>query len=468
MRFEKTRLLRPVCGLLLFATGCAHVDFGRVREEQAAGFREEVEARTEAIVPEEEALTLDECISIALENNLEVEKAEIERCIARLGRRTAFANFLPTLELQSNYVVFEPQPENKILGPLYTPLHDKEIRETVLQAQLPIFVPATWYLYAAHRRGEEIAELVEDYVRQMTSFQVTALYFHCVALEQSGKALESQLAAAEALEKEVGALYEEGMVLDWHAEQAEALVLSRRIALAKTERGQQQAVADLLAAMGLSPLAGLSLALDMPLEAPTGELADLAYEALLDHPRLHIADRQVAVEDNKVKIALTEFLPKLFGFASRTNSSNSFVRYPNITQTGLTGVLTLFDGLATVNEYRIARQEREKAYLAREQECFSVLVSVVRAWLNLQNAEDDLTLAAKALDIAETRLTDVELHWEEGLIKYSERLDAVAERDSAEINLTNARFQKQVVVAGLRNAIGKTYMGTDEVDTDEE
>ncbi len=131
-------------------------------------------------------------------------------------------------------------------------------------------------------------------------------------------------------------------------------------------------------------------------------------------------------------------------------------------------MLTLFDGLATVNEYRIARQEREKAYLAREQECFSVLVSVVRAWLNLQNAEDDLTLAAKALDIAETRLTDVELHWEEGLIKYSERLDAVAERDSAEINLTNARFQKQVVVAGLRNAIGKTYMSTDEVDTDEE
>lgn len=453
---------------LLCCAGCAHIDFGLLRAQQADAFRTELEARTEAAVSEDEALTLDDCIAVALTNNLDVETAEITRRIAQLERKVAFANFLPTLDLSVNYVSFDPQPENKILGPLYTPIHDKTIRETVLQTELPIFVPATWYLYAAHQRGEEMAALAEDYVRQMISFQVTGLYFHCVALNHTAKALHSQLEAAQALEKEVRALYEEGMVLDWHAEQAAALVLSRRIALDKTRRAEQEAVADLLAAMGLSPLASLSLELQMPLETPQSELAGLAYEALLNHPRLKMADRQAAIAENKVKIALTEFLPKLFGFASRTNSTNSFARYPDITQMGLMGVLTLFDGLANVNEYRIARQEREKAYVAREQQSFSVLVSVVRAWLNLKNAEDDLSLADKSLAIAEARLADTEAQWDEGLVNWSKRLEAVAERDRAEINVANARFQQQVVIAGLRNALGQTYMGADEVDTNED
>ena len=84
-------------------------------------------------------------------------------------------------------------------------------------------------------------------------------------------------------------------------------------------------------------------------------------EALLSHPRLAIADRSIEIEKEKVKIALSNFLPRLFGFVYRPDSLEDFVSASDQWIYGMAGTLTLFNGFANINEYKAARERRREA-----------------------------------------------------------------------------------------------------------
>lgn len=447
--------------LCLSLGGCARLDWDAVRRDQTASHQSALEAIAGTEQPAQQTLDLDACIVIALRNNLALRSAEIQRRVARLERKIAFANFLPAIELQYQDVSWDRQPKSQMLGPFSVPMHDQRMRDTVIQMQMPIFLPAAWYAYSMRSRGAEIGEIVEEYTRLMISLQVTAGYFHVLALEENDAALEAQLAAAETLERQVDAFREEGLVSQWQHEQARLLLLSRQIARSENARAEEEARAALLTAMGLSPLAEIQLSAATPLEAPALPLEELILEALLNNPRLHIADRQVAIAEDQVRLAITEFLPKLFGFVSRTTTTNSFTAYPDYFMFGASGLLSLFDGFANINEYRAARERKEAAYLAREEAALTLMTEVLRAHLQLESAQETLELADQALAAAASRLTEVEAQWAEGLLDAAERLNAASDRDVAQAHVTNARYQEQVAIAVLRNLLGKAVNDSD-------
>ncbi len=449
----------------IMISGCATGKWERMRSEQATAFREQINARMEAMLADGAALDLETCVDTALRNNLTIKTAEIQQRIARLERKAAFANFLPQVQLDMKYVTWDRQPQSRMMGLLSVPMHDQDMLNAELGVQMPIFVPATWYLYAMRRRGAEIGALVTEHTRRQIVLMATALYFQCVALDAAIPALESQVAAAETLEREVWLFFDEGLVTAWQAEQASALVLSRRTALEKTRRARRQAGADLLAAMGLSPVAETVLVADTPLEAPDDALEDLVFEALIRNPRLIIADRNVTIQKNRVRLAIAEFLPKLVGILNQSHTSNSFTRYPDATMLGVAGVMTVFNGLENVREYQIARQAREAAYVQREEACFAVMSGVVRAWLNLQDARDELALARKAYEVESARRVEVEAQWREGLVNASDRLDAAARCDIAQMRVTQAAFSEQVRIATLLELLGRPITGMEHEET---
>lgn len=429
--------------------GCSTGRWERLRNKQAADFQQSSAAITEQALGGRDTLHLQDCIDIALEHNLSVKQADIRRKMAKLERQAAFANFLPTLQFNLNYTALDKAPKSKMFGLLAAQVQDREVLTTEWNAQMPIFIPATWLVYDMRRRGAEIADLVRDYTRQQIVLQITAGYFHCTVIEHSRTVLESQLAAAEQLSRETRALANEGLIMPWQADQAELLALSRRTSLEKTDRARDQAMSDLLVAMGLSPLAKVTLAVETPLEAPRGNLEDLILQALLNHPQLKIADRMIAIRKDQVLMAIADFLPSLAGFASRSHTSNSFMKYPDVTALGIAGVMTIFDGLSNVRAYQLARQQQKEAYVQREEACFSLMLSVLQAQRNLLDAQADLGLAEKNLEVACGRLKQIEAQWHEGLIQGSDRMTVLSERDDAEFTVMAARFSEQVRIAVL-------------------
>jgi len=447
------RLSLPLLTLLLLA-GCHSYEGEKVRREHAADYRTVLHDKTEEALSKQDALGLQDCIRIAMENNLDARSAAIEKRIARLERRIAFANFLPVVNLDYSHYEFDPAISLSLSDDETMTLN--KARSLLWNASVSVFNPATWFLYGMYTRGEEIADQVVLYTRQMTALQVTVLYFQCLTFEQVERSLEVELEAADALHVEIAALQQEGLVSGWQVDQAGVYARAQRAELARTWRAHRQARSALLAAMGLSPLAEVTLASETPLSPPQGSLEDLILEAMLNHPSLHIADRQIAIEKEKVKLAIANFLPVLGAFAYHPDSLETSLAPSNQWIYGLAGTLTLFNGFANINEYKAARQRREQAFVAREQTALTLMLEVIRAQQNLETARDQLDLAERAMDVATRRYAETRERWKEGLVGSADLLREAADQADAQMQVRAARFQHQVTAATLLNVMGKT------------
>lgn len=452
-------------GMLLFG-GCSSFDGDKARKDHAAAFEQSLMEKTAQALTEGTALRLEDCIRIALENNLSIRSSEIQTRIAKLARKISFSNFLPVLDLNYQYTRFDPQLKRKF-GVEEIAMSDQKVQEITWQAQMSIFNPLTWLLYSMHVRGEEIANIAHEYAKQMTVLHVTILYFHCLSLQEIKFALESQLAFASALEKELRAFEDEGLIAEWQAEQAGVMVLARKVDIQRVQRAICRVKTDILFAMGLTPLSNISLQKDMPLKPPQGPLESLITEGLISHPEVHIADRKVAIAEREVELSIAAFLPTIMGFASYVASSDSFLVYSNYWVTGLAGTLRIFDGLANVNKYKLVREQRKDAYIRREQASLALMIKIIKAYLNLTNAEGEMVLAEQSHAVASKRFAEIEEKWREGLVSSSEMLSVTAERDSAQMRVMAAKFQHQISIATLINAMGKTDTSFEEQNNED-
>ncbi len=440
---------------ILIPTGCNSFDGQKVRQEHAESYRQKLDRTTESALSAKKQLGLEDCIRIALENNLDVRVAEVQRRIAKLDRKVAFSYFLPKVNLNYDYTRWDPQPQ-MVTSSGSQPMHDERIREVTWQIQMSVFKPSTWLMYSMHRRGEEIAELAADYTRQMVILQVTTYYYYCLGLEEIEMVLDSRIRAAEALTRQLEAYQAEGLVFEWQSDQARVNVQMQQLQRKRVRQLLEETQGQLLTAMGLSPLGGVNLEATEPLELPQGTLEDLIAEALLDHPQLRIADRQVAIEQEKVRIALANFVPSLMGFANRVNTSDAFQKYSSYWKTGLSGVLTVFNGFANVYEYDAAKENVKKAALEREQATLRLMLEVLRAHQNYQLAEDSIAIAQSNFSTSSGKYDQVYHQWREGLVDAPDLLSVLAEKDQAQMLRINSKFQRQLAIATLLNAMGKT------------
>ena len=446
--------------LLAAMTGCGSFDGQKVRREHAGLFQSSSRELTEHELEGRKSLTLGDCIAIALRNNLQVRMAEIQGRIAHMDRLVSFAAFLPMVEATGGLTAVDRQPMLRFSAlqagqSMFIPMQDRTVGRAALQAQIPIFRPSTWFLYRASQRGEETGALLQEYTQQRIRIEVTSQYFNCLSLRESKRSVGGQITASRQLQAEIEARHAQGLAEDWEVEQVRNRVLAYQIEQERFDRAEAAEEADLMSLMGLSPLARCTLAGPASLQAPSGDVAELTAQALLSHPQLHVADRDVAISREQVKVAIAGFLPDITATLGGAYSSDSYLKYSTWLSGGLSGVMTVFNGFANVNQYRIAREREEETWLRREECCLSVIVQVTRAHASLRDAERDVELAAKNLGVAVTRLAVAGSKWHEGLASSADLLEAVAACDLAASDYQCAKFRQQVCIAALLHAMGR-------------
>lgn len=439
---------------VLLLSSCATPDAAKIRREQTTGFLSSLDNRTRQEIPKDGSLTLQDSIRIAVANNLELQSARIQKNIATLERKTAFARFLPKVDagLSQQWARYQPEA---VIGPMSTTVSDRRIRQTMLGMQQPIFVPYTWFLYSMFRKGEDIQNLVVLRTRQLISLEVTGLFFRCLALEETGAFLQTALEQARALENEVRQARAVDMARAGDVAEAEALVLSRQFSVNENRRRLRQSRSELLEAMGLNPLSPVRLTHSEQPPYRETPLDDLVLEALLNRPELKGQDYSYAIAKDRVKIALTEFLPKIFGTINFSNTTDSFIRYQTQWFGGLDGVMSLFNGFADINAYKAAKQRAGDVYVRREMACLMVMLQTQQAFLNLQSAHEQCTVSQKLLTAREEQFRETAALRQEGLVQLSERLSALTRRDEARMQHAVAGYSRQVARAVLLDVTGR-------------
>ena len=444
----------------LGAAGCHNIDFDRVRAEHARQYPAKLAARTAEQLPADQPTGLDDCIHIALANNLEIKTAEINSRLATLDRRIAFSRFLPNIEVGVTHTSDNHQQAIGF-GDEYTPMADRAITVSVLSAQMDVFAPETWFLYDAHVKGEAVSELVRRRTRDLIRLEVTTLYFACLSQREARDALLASCERADALLQQTQALNREDLATHSQVEQSRTLAKACRVSLTRNDLVLRDTKAALLEAMGLDPTTEITLAIETPLVVQDKDIADQILDALIQRPEMYIADRTIEIRKDETRAAIARFIPKLLGFSDLTNNTNSFLKFENIWTLGASAVLTVFDGFANIHEYQAARTREEQAAIDRERACLAIMLEVVRARASYEQAKDQYDLARQELAVADLLLDESQARYREGLIDTTARLDATARHAAARANAATAGFQAQVAAATLLDVLGNTPEGND-------
>ena len=433
---------------VLMISGCARFDPARARRDHTASFASNLAARAQTELSR--PLSLDDCVRIALSNNYAVRKADLDRELYRIGKNVAFTAFLPNVSASAGYSAYGKDVPQQ---------HEKRFGSADLTAGMPIFMPSTWFLYAAARHGYASAGVAARYVRQTIVLQTSVRYFDVLVQLDTIAALETQLEAARQTAGRIGGLADEGLAARWEGDQARFAAELRETELNRARRQLAVIRADLLQCLGLPPGAPIVLSGETgKTEMPEGSVEDLVLKALEIHPELAIADRQVVVQDHRVRQAFCDFLPTISLFSTSSWTGNDLAAHAENWVAGFKGAWTLFDGLANVARYRAAKVDRSQAQLARENTFLSVMVGVVAAEAAVRDAAEAARVRRLASDVAAAQWADYDAKASEGLIPLSDALDARAAMDLAQVAMVQSKHQEQIALANLELAMGLTLV----------
>ena len=412
-------------------------------------------------------LTLDRAIQLSVERNLTLKTKTIEQEIAKLDRKIAFGNFLPKISLGYSYTMLN----DKIMGetkdtalpiPLPIPLGletrlvDKNLSLFSVNAQMPIFVPATWFLYSARQKGENISSLTRDLTEKMIKLQTIGQYHYILALESEKEYLKQELESAKEFNRSAKIALEAEAILPWEYEGTEQIIQMREYALKQNARDLQSAKMSLMNNLDMYPL--LDFQLEKPqynedVKIPT--LEETIYEALKNSELIQIREGAEDISKDVTKIAISNFLPKIVLTGGYFNTSNAALTDPDFFMGTLGGMFSIFNGFQNVYEYKKARKNQEIAFIKREEEIMKVIFETVNAYTGLESSREERDIALKNFAVNTGRFNQKKLEKETDSIDNWEYIQGVAEYEKALSLKEKAEYKYRVSLATLNMLTGK-------------
>lgn len=416
-------------------------------------------------------ISLDEAVEIAKERNLDLKVKSLEREISSLDRKIAFGNFLPSINVMGGYTKLDdnidlnvdtsslktgvPQIDMVLPSSMNSRFVDKSFYTFGVSAQIPVFVPSTWYLYSARKKGEKISGLVEDFAEKMMKLQVMGEYYYILALQSERAALENELKSAKELENKVKISLKVEAVLPWEYEKAKAFVKMKEYALNENERDLKNAKMRFMRTLNLNPLEDIELENEIifPEEIPSME--DCIYSAVSGNEVLKIAETGKDVTNDMKKIAVTNFLPKIILGGGYINNSNEILSDPDFLYGNVTGVLSIFNGFKNINEYKKAVRREKIGELKLEKEFMTVVVETAKAYRNLEKARELQEIANLNFKGEKGHLHQKRAERKVDMIGDEEYFRAVSSYESAFAMKKKADFQYAMALGSLKIAMGQ-------------
>lgn len=446
--------------LTIFLFGCTS---NKIKEEKLVTVQEE----KEYLKKYGSTLSLDEVLEIARERNLDLRIKKLESEIATLDKKIAFGNFLPSISIGASYTKLDDPIDiqmglnlPKLPIPLQLPssietkLVDESFKTLGVTAQIPVFVPSTWYLYSARQKGEDISRLAQSFADKMLQLEVMSEYFYILALESEKETLLNNLKSSQELEKKAKISLKVDGILDWELKKVQALVESQKISLNKNGRDLK------IAKMKLKRTLDLNLQEDIVLEKVSADIVQIPtleeciYKSLDGNEILKIREKGKEISKDIKKIAITNFLPKIVLGGGYVNNSNEILTKPDVLFGNIVGVLSIFNGFKNVNEYKKAVRKEKISELTLEKQFMTTVLEVTKAYENVKTTEELLNMAKINYEAEKGKLRQKNAEKRVQMIGDEEYYKALADYNTALSLKDKIEYQYKMSLGALSIAMG--------------
>ncbi len=464
------------------------------------------------------SLSLDSCLALAVRNNKDLTIAQMKEDVATLNRKEAFTHYLPRVDATGAYVRTEKQlsllsdeqkdalsnmgttmgekagpiiqnmaaqnpqfaslfqqlgglasqlvPEINQLGQgLVDALHTDTRNTTAAAIMLtqPLYMGGKIVAYNnITRYAEQIAKAQSDQKMQDLVVQVETAYWQIVSLESKRELALGYKKLIDTLEYNVEQLIEGGLATKADGLSVKVKKNEADVTLIQIDNGLA------LSRMLLCQLCGIDVntevhptddVMTMPLGSAALPAADCVGTAMESRPELRALSLLTKVNNEKVKVVRSDFLPKVAlnaGYLwSNPSVYNSFERkFKGMWSVGVMVNVPLINWGEGCYKVRAAKTEARISELTLEDVREKIELQTTQCSQKLLEATNREETAQRSMAEAEENLRFANLGLSEGVIPVSNVLAAQTAWLSARSTVIAARIDRCLAELNLKRAMG--------------
>ncbi|MGA1875653.1 MAG: TolC family protein [bacterium] len=398
-------------------------------------------------------LTLAEAIDLALKQNVAIRAARQEMSASEYRKKSTRTGFWPKFSATSSFTLSEHAPEVNNM-----PMAEKEDYQVSVAVEQPLYTGgALTNSYSLSGLALETSGLQYEEQVQEIIYRVRERYLSVLKAMRAKEVTEQEVAQLKAHVETAQALYDSGMII-----KADLLEVMVQMANSQQRLTSAQNTIE-VARASLNSLLGLDLEADFRLEevlhyTPHAfELPKCFQDARKLRPELQKAAKDITQAELSVNMARSDYYPKLslvgsyelskepFSFSSDENAR----LMARLTWTFWEWKKTDYD----VAEARVRVSQAEDNFKLIED---AVILEVKQAFLKLREAEENITVARKAIDQAEENYRINLESFKVSTATSTDLLDAETLLAQTKLNYYTGLFDYNLALAALERAIGLT------------
>ena len=397
------------------------------------------------------ALTLQECLQKAKENNPVLKSNAWDTRIARENVRQVSAAYLPRIDAQAGYTM-QLEPQAVIISGRIAETQEADFASAGLSAAYTIydFGRREARMRQAGATVDASTQIFETRSSEV-SLQVIEAYFGILEVGKLIQAADDEVVQIVEHRRVAQVLFEEGVVTRNDLLQADVRLASARQKLL-TVRNRRENLW-----LQLNFLTGTMAAFRGNLDESTS-VAIISQTGNIDLSRRHdiLALRQnIQINEYEIQESRSNFLPEIYTRLALDYMQNDKVREQTIMSATLGIRVNLFDGFAS-------SASREKAYRNLSKAQDTLHLAEQQARLEMDTAANDEAVAKERISVAEVAIRQSEENLRINKERYRERVGTATEVLDAQTLVTQAKtdyyrayYDHQTAAARLNKSLGQ-------------
>ena len=421
---------------------------------------------------QENRLSVQDCIEMALENNIGLKNSQLEIDKAKATKKEAQTEYFPKVSAQA--LAFDAA--NPILSFGIDDIDNAQLRQLLytlyseygvnlgLQKEYSYLqngvILHAWalepiYVGGRIRNGNQLAKLgieaaeyqskvKEDEVR----LQTECLYWQIVALEEKNTTLDQLDRLLDTLDKDLAGAIEAGLAMP--TDQYKLRVKQNESQLNRKKLNDGITLLKMALAQHIgADWQVLTLSDTLGLETEPTAYFQIASEAVEGRNESHLLDLSLRAERLKKKMTLGEALPSLMVGGSANYHTFMDNTKPNAAIFAMLQV-PISDWNKTSFKLKKHDLDAEMAENTRSDLTDKMQLQTNQAWFNLEQSWLRINMAQTALRDAETNLKVTEDYYEAGLVALSDVLEAQTMLKQSRDELTDSRVEYRINLVTYR------------------
>lgn len=430
-----------------------------------------------AFVYGQRTLTLDECRSLAIQNNKELQIAGEKVRVAGYDKQAALTKYFPQVSAMGTYMRNQKDInllDDKTVAGLgkllpidvgaFTHLDIQDVWLGNVSLVQPVFMGGKIIAYnQITKYAKELAQSMNDLKLQDVIYKTDEAYWQVVSLVNKKKLADSYVSLLRKMDTDVQALIEEGV-----ATQVDGM--SVRVKLNQAEMAQTKVDNGLaLSRMSLAQLCGLPLDESLALadenieslpESTSSSGSFSVEEAFINRQELKSLDYAVRIYKKKEKIALAEHLPSVALTANylvtNPNSFNGFKNdFGGMFNVGVAVQVPISGWWEGTYKRNAARAETHIKQLELDDAKEKIELQVNQSVYKVNEAGKKLTASSRNKEKAEENLRHATIGFEEGVIPALNLMEAQTAWVEAQSDLIDAQIEVKLTDVYLSKALGR-------------